>query len=224
MFDLMEDIEENIEAQKYTFIEKEEMDPRELLSLEKEMLGVYISGHPLDKFRGSIEKHANISTLDMIKIDEEVQEFGESKEYKDGQNVKFVGIISKVNKKFTRKNTTMAFVNIEDFYGTAEFVIFDSVYTKSSHIIVEDNIIVIFAVIKLNQRTGTVGKQQLSFLRFISCTKIRQKLNVNNCIGIGTNTFNFIGNDFCLESTAYNAILDGNIHICFGKTKGKFYS
>ena len=74
------------------------MEQRELLSLEKEMLGVYISGHPLDKFKSAIEKHANISTLDMIKIDEEVQEFGESKEYKDGQNIKFVGIISKVNK------------------------------------------------------------------------------------------------------------------------------
>ena len=143
MFDLMEDIDDNIEAQKYTFIEKEEMEQRELLSLEKEMLGVYISGHPLDKFKSAIEKHANISTLDMIKIDEEVQEFGESKEYKDGQNIKFVGIISKVNKKFTRKNTTMAFVNIEDFYGTAEFVVFDSVYTKSGHIIVEDNIVLV---------------------------------------------------------------------------------
>ena len=143
MFDLMEDMSENIELQKYTFVEKEEMDQRELLSLEKEMLGVYISGHPLDKYRASIEKQANISTLDMIKIDEEVQEFGESKEYKDGQNIKFVGIISKVNKKFTRKNTTMAFVNIEDFYGSAEFVIFDSVYTKSSHIIVEDNIVLV---------------------------------------------------------------------------------
>ncbi len=143
MFDLMDDESENIEAQKYTFIEKEEMDQRELLSLEKEMLGVYISGHPLDKYRSAIEKHSNISTLEMIKIDEEVQEFGESKEYRDGQNVKFVGIISKVNKKFTRKNTTMAFVNIEDFYGTAEIVVFDSVYSKSGNIIVEDNIVLV---------------------------------------------------------------------------------
>ena len=74
------------------------METRELLSLEKEMLGVYISGHPLDKIRAAIERQANISSLDFIKINEEVEEFGETRSFKDGQNVKFVGIISKINK------------------------------------------------------------------------------------------------------------------------------
>ena len=143
MFDLMEDDNKKIEVQKYKFIEKEEMDIKELLSLEKEMLGVYISGHPLDKMRNAIEKYTNISTLNMIKINEDVEAFGESKEYKDGQNIKFVGIISKVTKKFTRKNTTMAFVTLEDFYGSAEIIIFDSIYSKVSNIIIEDNIILV---------------------------------------------------------------------------------
>lgn len=66
-----------------------------------------------------------------------------SKEYKDGQSVKFAGIISKVTKKFTRKNTTMAFVTLEDFYGVAEVIIFDSVYSKVSNFIIEDNIILV---------------------------------------------------------------------------------
>ena len=143
MFDLMEESEEVAETQKYTFVEKEEMPEKELLILEKEMLGVYISGHPLDKIRDKIARQTNITTLDMIKINEEVEEFGEPQNFKDGQNVKFVGVISKVNKKFTRKNTTMAFVNLEDFYGTAEIVIFDTVYNKTSHFIVDDNIILV---------------------------------------------------------------------------------
>ena len=143
MFDLLEESEEELEVQKYSFIEKEEMPEKELLTLEKEMLGVYISGHPLDKIRKAIEKQANISTLEMIKMNEEIEEFGEPKTYKDGQTVKFVGIISKVNKKFTRKNTTMAFVNLEDFYGVAEVVIFDTVYGKTSHFIVDDNIVLV---------------------------------------------------------------------------------
>ena len=75
MFDLMEESEEVVETQKYTFIEKEEMPEKELLILEKEMLGVYISGHPLDKIRNAISKQANISTLDMIKMNEEIEEF-----------------------------------------------------------------------------------------------------------------------------------------------------
>ena len=141
MFDLMEEKEETLETQKYKFIEKEEMETRELLSLEKEMLGVYISGHPLDKLRTNIEKQTNISTLNMIKINEEMETIGKTIDYKDGQNVKFVGIISKVTKKFTRKNTTMAFVTLEDFYGTAEIIVFDSIYSKSSNFIIEDNII-----------------------------------------------------------------------------------
>ena len=143
MFDLMEESEEELEVQKYSFIEKEEMPEKELLILEKEMLGVYISGHPLDKIRNAITKQANISTLDMIKMNDEIEEFGEPKSFKDGQTVKFVGVISKVNKKFTRKNTTMAFVNLEDFYGTAEIVIFDTVYGKTSHFIVDDNIVLV---------------------------------------------------------------------------------
>lgn len=107
------------------------------------MLGVYISGHPLDKYRKSIEKQSNISTINMMKINEEVENIGKSISYNDGQSVKFVGIISKVKKKFTKKNTTMAFVTLEDFYGSTELIVFDGVYQKMSHIIVEDNIILV---------------------------------------------------------------------------------
>ena len=127
------------------------MPEKELLSLGKEMLGVYISGHPLDKIRSLIEKQTNITTLDMMKINQEMEEFGESKEYKDGQTVKFAGIISKVNKKFTRKNTTMAFISLEDFYGTAEIIVFDNIYSKASNFLVNDNIILVDGKISLRE-------------------------------------------------------------------------
>ena len=143
MFDIMNNNEKDIETQKYSFIEKEEMEPKELLGYEKEMLGVYISGHPLDKIKSLIEKNTNISTLNMNKINEEIEEFGISKDYKDGTYVKFAGIISKVSKKFTRKNTIMAFINVEDYFGMAEIVVFDSLYEKISNILIEDNIIFI---------------------------------------------------------------------------------
>ena len=54
--DLFEENEQEMETQKYVFTEKEEMDKKDLLSLEKEMIGVYISGHPLDKLKGLMEK------------------------------------------------------------------------------------------------------------------------------------------------------------------------
>jgi DNA polymerase-3 subunit alpha len=182
MFDLMEEDTQKIETQKYTFIEKDEMDTRELLSLEKEMLGVYISGHPLDKMKNIIEKQSTISTLDMIKINEEMGETGKTTEYKDGQNVKFIGIISKVTKKFTRKNTTMAFVTLEDFYGSAEIIIFDSVYSKSSNFIVDDNIVMVEG--RLSIREDEPVKIVASGIKefsedTIGCEEKKQNTNIN---------------------------------------------
>ena len=151
MFDIMEEDEDVKEKQKYVFNEKEEMDKKELLSLEKEMVGVYISGHPLDKLKTAIERVTKFSTLDMLKMNEEIAENGIAKSFKDGQTVKFVGIISKVNKKFTRNNTTMAFLNLEDFYGTAEIVVFDSTYAKSNSFIIEENVILVEGRISIRE-------------------------------------------------------------------------
>lgn len=143
MFDLMEADEEPIETQKYVFEEKTEFEEKELLSLEKEMIGVYISGHPLEKYRDLLEKSTNINTLNMLKINEDMEEFGESKEYRDNQNVKYAGIITKIKKKFTKNNTIMAFITIEDLYGTVELIVFDSVYHKSQSALIEENVVLV---------------------------------------------------------------------------------
>lgn len=148
MFDIME---ETKEIPKYAYIEKEEMDEKELLSLEKEMLGLYISGHPLDKIRTAVEKISNFSSLDISKMNEELEEIGNTIDFKDGQIVKYVGIINKVNKKFTKNNKTMAFLNVEDFYGIAEIIVFDSVYNLTNHMLVEENIILIEGRISIRE-------------------------------------------------------------------------
>ena len=143
MFDLMADNEEPVETKKYIFIEKPEFEEKELLSLEKEMIGVYISGHPLEKYRDLIEKVANINTVGISKINQEMEEFGKVSEYHDNQTVKFAGIITKIKKKFTRNNTIMVFVTIEDLYGTAEIIVFDSVYHKSINSLIEENVVLV---------------------------------------------------------------------------------
>ncbi len=64
MFDLgSKKQQEEMNDMKYQFIEKEEMSNKELLSIEKEMLGIYISGHPLEKLRSQIEMQSTISTM-----------------------------------------------------------------------------------------------------------------------------------------------------------------
>ena len=108
MFDIISEEEEVPESQKYSFDEKPEMDMKELLFLEKEMLGIYISGHPLDKYREKIETRTNVSSLDFINANQELETTGNIKNLKDNQEVLYAGIISKIKKKYTKKNTIMA--------------------------------------------------------------------------------------------------------------------
>lgn len=148
---------------KYIFNEQEELSERELLSLEKEMLGIYLSGHPLEKLKRQIEIQANISTKDLSAIDSQMANVEEQDledpesalnianqmqnskniQYKDGQEVKYVGIISKIKKKFTKTNKIMAFITIEDLYGTAEVLAFENTYIKSESSLIEENIVLI---------------------------------------------------------------------------------
>jgi len=135
MFDITED--ETAQKNKYNFNKQNEFTEKELLSMEKEMLGIYISGHPLDKLREKINKIANINTLQMSEIQEE------NNISKDGKTVKYVGIINSVKKKYTKNNTIMAFVTVEDLYGTCEVIVFDSCYSRSSNLLIAENVVLI---------------------------------------------------------------------------------
>ena len=119
---------------------EDEFSEKELLAMEKEMLGLYITGHPLESLRHEIEVQTNINTLQMREAKEEEQETGKVI-YKDGQNVKFAGIISSIKKKYTKTNKLMAFVTIEDLYGSCEVIVFENCYMNSSDVLIEDNIV-----------------------------------------------------------------------------------
>ena len=137
MFDIVED--EKSDEIKYNYTVLPELDKKELLSQEKEMLGIYISGHPLDSIRESIIKNTNINSLQLKNIDEDI----EDSTFKDGQNVKYAGTITSIKKKYTKKNTIMAFVTVEDLYGSAEIIVFDSIYNRVSNILFEENIVLV---------------------------------------------------------------------------------
>ena len=141
MFDLIEQDEKEIENQKYKINELPEMSTFEKLKNEKEMVGIYLSGHPLEKYRSKIEKLSNFKTIDTVTISDELQEFGESKSFKDGMNIKIIGIISSVKKKFTKKNTILCFVTLEDLFGQVEIIAFDKCYNMCMQSIIEDNIV-----------------------------------------------------------------------------------
>ena len=143
MFDLTSMDSAEKEEMKYSFIELKEYEDKELLSMEKEMLGIYISGHPLEKIREQIIQATNINTMQMKEIKEELDSTGNTTKYKDGQNIKYAGIISSIKKKYTKSNKLMAFVSIEDLYGTAEIIVFESVYQNASNLLTTDNVVLV---------------------------------------------------------------------------------
>ena len=157
MFDLgSEEEKEEMNEMKYKFEEHDELPKKDLLSLEKEMLGIYISGHPLEKLRNEIESKTNINTIELRNLDEQMssnlnqpdmellkQSQNVKPKYHDGQNIKYAGIITSIKKKYTKNNKIMAFVTIEDLYGTAEIICFENAYIKSGKSLVEENIVIV---------------------------------------------------------------------------------
>ncbi len=141
MFDIGESKEET-EKHKYVFKVSEEYSEKELLSMEKEMLGIYLSGHPLEKLKKDILEKTNIDSLKMKNMMEENEEAKPS-EYKDGQIVKYAGIITSIKKKFTKNNKIMEFVTIEDLYGGAEIIVFENCYMQSQDKLMEENIVLV---------------------------------------------------------------------------------
>ena len=149
MFDLAMP-EENIKELQYSFNVQKEFSEKDLLSMEKEMLGIYISGHPLEKLRVQIEGETNVNSLklkELANLQSTVLDEGEfiarKNEYKDGQFVKYAGIITSVKKKYTKNNTIMAFVTVEDLYGTVEIIVFENCYQDSSKYLVEESIVMV---------------------------------------------------------------------------------
>ena len=173
MFDLGGANQKEIEELKYTYKIMPEFTEREMLSMEKEMLGLYISGHPLDKLRHQIEMQTNINTAQMrgvqnaSTIDEESIEGQEkatemaanlsinNEKLQDGQFVKYAGIITSVKKKFTKTNKIMAFVTVEDLYGPTEVIVFENCYQNCSNILMEDNIVLVDGRLSIREDEDT---------------------------------------------------------------------
>ncbi len=104
----------------------------ELLTKEKEVLNLYVSGHPLEKFRDEVE---GLSSLHFSK-----EEFEKAK---DGTPVEVGGIITTAKTIITKKDKAMAFVTLEDFHGTVEVVVFPDLYESCTECFRNDAMVMI---------------------------------------------------------------------------------
>jgi DNA polymerase-3 subunit alpha len=110
-----------------------EFTKEELLAAEKEVLGIYISGHPLEEYEEKWKKNITAVTAD-FRLDEES---GEVK-IQDGDRVTVGGLVSAVTVKVTKKNQTMAFLTIEDLFGSIEVLVFPNQYEPNRRLLEVD--------------------------------------------------------------------------------------
>ncbi|MGB9813679.1 MAG: DNA polymerase III subunit alpha [Thermovenabulum sp.] len=118
-----------------------EYEESQLLSMEKEMLGLYLSGHPLKEFEDYLKKETNLKAKDLVENDNLI----------DGINVIVGGIISNIKLKSTKENKIMAFLKLEDLTGSMEVIVFPAVVEKYKDLLKPDNKILIKGRLNLKE-------------------------------------------------------------------------
>ena len=131
LFDLVG--EEDKKAYEISMPDVGEYAKEVILAFEKDVLGIYLSGHPLEQYRGILEKNISAKTTD-FQPDEETGLSG----VMDNQKVVVGGMVTEKTIKYTKNNKVMAFVTLEDLVGTVEVVVFPRDYEKYQSFLDED--------------------------------------------------------------------------------------
>lgn len=120
-------------------VEKEELPKPTLLALEKEMLGLYISDHPLSSIAADLAQVTSTSTQDLA-------------EAGNGTTVTLGGIVNSLRRILSRSNQAMAFFDLEDLKGKVEVVVFPKVYEKCAQILQEDALVILTGKVEVRER------------------------------------------------------------------------
>ncbi|AIY84634.1 MAG: DNA polymerase III subunit alpha [Clostridium baratii] len=154
-------IDDEVAMPEVTYPNIKEFTKKHLLSMEKEMTGVYLSGHPLDEYKKSLEMQTttSISTINKvhkaledniskgISIDEIINQMP----IKDNEQVILGGILTEVKQKVTRNNTIMAFLKLEDLDGEIEVIVFPRTLDRIRESIAEDALVTIKGRINIKE-------------------------------------------------------------------------
>lgn len=146
--DLMEDVKTAPELPNI-----KNFDKANLLAMEKEMMGVYLSGHPLDKYRDLIDENITANTAEIFDLDPSGDSENESdfigkgssgrNHFNDGDTVIMAGMVGDLRRMITKSNQEMARLTIEDFYGVITAIVFPRDYAKAKYVLENDAIVAI---------------------------------------------------------------------------------
>ena len=150
-------VEDNENVEKHSILKTGTVpSKREMLDMEREMTGLYVSGHPLDEFMEQIQKSATITTKELnqeLSIEDEQEQLEElnNNENFDGKQVTMCGLVTNLKKIFTKSNRQMAFSDFEDIYGSIEAVFFPNIYEKNVNLIASDKVVEVTGKISLKE-------------------------------------------------------------------------
>lgn len=140
---LFDSADENTEME---FPDIPELDKKMLLKMEKQSTGLYFSGHPMEEYEDKIKKLTkyNISdVLSSVHRDEDGNYHASEGGLKDGDMLLICAAIASRKNKTTRQNAQMAFLNLEDIYGSVECIVFPKVLSEYSPLLQEDNLVAV---------------------------------------------------------------------------------
>ena len=142
----------------------EEMPPSLILQYEKELLGFYVTGHPLDEYKQEISSYFPLYRLQM-----------ENNGVEDGQMLHVAGIISSCNIRATKQGDTMATLTLEDFTGRYPVIIFPNTYKRFMREIAEENIVMVEGRYSIDEREQKIIAYNIALLEKDSeCSKVRE--------------------------------------------------
>lgn len=140
-----------------------EFSSKEKLALEKAVLGIYLSGHPLSDYKEQFSKFTfNTSVLDFYEEDEDGVKI--YTEIKDGEFVVMGGIITEFKKLPTRSGQNMAFIKVEDLHGQIEVICFPKVYDKSVDALKVEQIVKISGKIQIKEGVAQIISDNITKL------------------------------------------------------------
>ena len=128
-----------------------EFSEKEILQLEKEASGIYMSGHPMTAYKDYARKIHAVKIIDLLEADVN----DKTSQFKSGQRVRILTILSSVKKKVTKNNTTMAFLQAEDVTGSIECVVFPKKMEQIADLLAEDNIVMIEGRLELSDDSAS---------------------------------------------------------------------
>lgn len=121
----------------------EELRPETLLQFEKEMLGIYLSGHPLDAFKPILETFTSMNLAELKDV--------ENTTLREGQSLKIGGMVQSITEKITKGGKLMAFVTLEDLYDEVEVIFFPTIYGQYKRQLTKENRILIEGRVQLKE-------------------------------------------------------------------------